>query len=664
MRFGFLQNAGARMPAWAIAAALLAGPSASASELWIGGGSAVCTNRFYQTAPRVIANGAGGMFVSWQDDRDMGSVFIQKVNRGGLPAWQPDGVSPCCSMTEEMGSVCVPDGGGGAIVAWVDMRNMVEGDIYAQRVRSDGSMDWQTNGVPLCTAAGEQWFLSMCSDGSGGAIVSWWDNRNGRYCLYAQRVDVSGDPRWRADGVEVCAVANFNTDFLRPAAVAVSDNAGGVIIAWEDFRACDIASCIYAQRLDSLGVPMWEINGVAVCEALSGQWSPVVVSDGDHGAIVAWHDFREGRSSNIYAQRVSNNGERLWDSEGVLACAETDDQFDPAAVPDGDGGAIIAWIDLRSGTSFDIYAQRLGAAGGIEWGAGGVPLCAEAFKQSDPAVIADGAGGLIAAWHDFRGGQGTDIWGNRISANGIVLWQSGGIPVCTAIGDQRHVALSQDGEGGAFLAWEDARSSAGWDIYAQRISANGEPVATLLQSYDAGNRDENVVLRWTLTRAIPQTSFEIMRSPAKGPRRFALLSGAVSREGLTYLYSDADVEPGKEYVYRVRADADGQSVLLFETGQIGVPAPALALYQNYPNPFRGTTAIGYDVPSSMTIDLSVFSCRGDLVAHLYRGMQEPGHHAAVWGGTRRNGEAAAPGIYYCTLKSDRGMVTKKIVLVR
>jgi hypothetical protein len=659
-----MQHSRTKMAACAILAVLLAGCPAYASELWVGGGSAVCTDRFCQTAPRVIANGMGGAFALWQDDRAMGSVFIQNMNRAGLAVWQPDGVSPCVTSTEETGAVFVPDDRGGAIVAWVDMRNMTDNDIYLGRVRSDGSMDWQANGVPVCRAAGEQWFLSMCGDGSGGAIVSWWDKRSGGYTLYAQRVDASGVPRWRTDGIEVCAVANFNADFLQPAAMAVADDAGGIIIAWEDYRANDIAGDIYAQRLDSLGTPLWRANGVAVCSAISGQWSPVVASDGDHGAIVAWHDFRDGRCSAIFAQRVSKDGECLWSPGGAPVCPESDDQFEPAIVSDGEGGAIVAWTDLRSGTSSYIYAQRIGAAGDIAWDAAGVPLCAEASRQFDPAVVTDGAGGAIAAWHDSRGGMGTDIRGNRISADGIVRWQAGGIPVCLAIGDQRHVSAASDGEGGAFLAWEDARSGAGWDIYAQRISANGEPVATLLQSYDARNGDESIVLRWTLARSLAQTSFEIMRSRAEGPRRFAPLSGAVRREGSAYSFSDRDVEVGRKYVYRVRADEDGQSVFLFETGPIEVPAPALALYQNYPNPFRGTTAIGYDVPSSMTIDLSVFSSRGDLVAHLYRGTREPGRHAAVWDGTRRNGEAAAPGIYYCTLKSDRGIATRKIVIVR
>ncbi len=641
-----MQHSRTRISACAIFAGLLAACPVSASELWIGDGSAVCTDRFCQTAPRVIANGMGGAFALWQDDRAMGSVFIQNMNRAGLAVWQPDGVSPCITSTEETGAVLVPDDRGGAIVAWVDMRNMADNDIYAQRVRSDGSMDWQANGVPVCRAAGEQCFLSMCGDGSGGAIVSWWDKRSGGYCIYAQRVDASGVPRWRTDGIEVCAVANFNIDFLQPAAMAVSDNAGGVIIAWEDYRANDIASDIYAQRLDSLGTPLWQANGVAVCDAISGQWSPVVASDGDHGAIVAWHDFRDGRSSNIYAQRVSKDGECLWSPGGAPVCAESGDQFEPAAVSDGEGGAIVAWIDLRSGTSFDIYAQRIGAAGGIAWGAGGVPLCADEFKQSDPAVVTDGAGGAIAAWHDSRGGQGTDIRGNRISADGIVRWHAGGILVCAASGDQRHVSAAADGEGGAFLAWEDARSGAGWDIYAQRISANGEPVATLLQSYDARNGDESIVLRWTLARSLAQTSFEILRSRAEGPRRFALLSGAVRREGSAYSFSDRDVEVGRTYVYRVRADEDGQSVFLFETGPIEVPAPALALYQNYPNPFNPSTTFEFRVSALEFVTLKVFDVLGREVATLVNEVRHAGVYAVRW-----DASSLPSGVYFYRLRA-------------
>jgi hypothetical protein len=639
------------------------GSSTHAASLWVGGGTPLCTAPNWQTAPRAVPNGFGGFIVVWQDDREMGSVFLQSVNGAGLPGWQCDGISPCCLLSEEWDPVLIPDNQGGVIVAWIDSRSFEESDIYAQRIRGDGSFVWQPNGVPICVAAGTQWYPSVCADGDGGAIITWWDDRAGSYGLYAQRVDIGGLPLWQADGVEVCGAANFNPAFMHPVTAAVPDGDGGVVVVWEDNRSCDFASAIYAQRLDRLGAALWQEDGVPLCDAPPGQWSPSAIPDGDRGAIVAWHDFREGASSRVYAQRVGAGGDLIWARAGVPVCVGEDDQFDPVLAPDGEGGAYFAWIDLRSGASHDIFAQRVSAGGEIEWGAGGVPVCAEPFRQAEPALVADGVGGAIVAWHDYRSIDGTDIRANKVSGAGTLQWQSEGIPVCVSPGSQRRVTAAADGEGGAIFAWEDARSGS-WDIYAQRIRENGEPVATLLQSCEAEITGDGIALRWTLSETIPESSFEIARSEAGGRDRFVRLAGAVRREGTAYSFRDCSAVAGNSYIYRATIVADGSSTLLFETEPVRMPPVKLAVLQNYPNPFNAGTAIPYDVPHSMTVDLSVFSADGALVARLCRGRRTGGRHTAVWNGTRENGSPAAPGVYYCTLTADGIRATRKIVLVR
>jgi FlgD Ig-like domain len=49
-------------------------------------------------------------------------------------------------------------------------------------------------------------------------------------------------------------------------------------------------------------------NGVALCTATNGQFSPTVASDGFGGAIVAWQDFRSGTTYDIYANRITQSG--------------------------------------------------------------------------------------------------------------------------------------------------------------------------------------------------------------------------------------------------------------------------------------------------------------------------------------------------------------------
>jgi hypothetical protein len=90
-----------------------------------------------------------------------------------------------------------------------------------------------------------------------------------------------------------------------------------------------------------------------------------VVSDDAGGVIVTWQDLRV-RNWNIYAQRLNPNGQRLWDTLGVEICVWNGEQTVPVMCPDGSGGAVIAWQDTRNGNN-DIYAQRVSASGSGVW---------------------------------------------------------------------------------------------------------------------------------------------------------------------------------------------------------------------------------------------------------------------------------------------------------
>ena len=62
-----------------------------------------------------------------------------------------------------------------------------------------------TENTAICTASDDQRHHAVVSDGSGGTIITWEDKRSGaNYDIYAQRVDSSGIPQWTANGIAVC----------------------------------------------------------------------------------------------------------------------------------------------------------------------------------------------------------------------------------------------------------------------------------------------------------------------------------------------------------------------------------------------------------------------------------------------------------------------------
>ncbi|HMA45826.1 MAG TPA: FlgD immunoglobulin-like domain containing protein, partial [Frankiaceae bacterium] len=160
--------------------------------------------------------------------------------------------------------------------------------------------------------------------------------------------------------------------------------------------------------------------------------------DGDGGVLVAWEDLRGGVGDDIYAQRVKNNGVLLWNPAGVAVCAATGFQEYPQIVSDGGGGAVVVWTDGRVGED-DVYALRVGAAGTALWATDGVPVTTNRANLDEMAAAGDGAGGVVASFGGLHDGA-DGIYAQRVERFGQIGSPE---PAITGIGD---VAGDQGGQ--------------------------------------------------------------------------------------------------------------------------------------------------------------------------------------------------------------------------
>lgn len=227
-------------------------------------------------------------------------------------------------------------------------------------------------------------------------------------------------------------------------------------------------------------LPQWSTDpniNTPICTASNDQFLPNIISDGAGGAIVTWEDFRNGNNYDVYTQRINYAGVILWSLNGVPIATVTKDQSRPVIIGDGQGGAIIVWNDFRSGNYSDIYAQKINSNGVVQWAANGIAVCSAVNNQRNPKVVSDGAGGAIITWQDERYGS-FDIFAQRIDANGNALWTTDGVVICNAVNKQEYPQIASDAANGVIITWQDDRAGTSlnpdYDIYAQRINANGE----------------------------------------------------------------------------------------------------------------------------------------------------------------------------------------------
>ncbi len=615
-----------------------------------------------QRGPTITSDGAGGAIVTWRDDRSGNSdIYAQRISAAGTVLWAADGVVLCDAAGAQQYPAIILDGAGGAIVVWSDSRSG-NADIYAQRISADGTVQWAANGVPLCTAVGDQSYLTIIPASPSGATVAWQDWRNGNSDIYAQRISAAGTPQWTADGVALCSAVEEQS---APSIVSVGP--GGVIVAWQDWR--NGYWDIYVQRLSADGAPQWEPDGMAVCYAFGSRHAPTIAWDAADGAIVAWEEVRNGGFGDIYAQRISADGWPVWPPDGVALCSATGAQQRPVIVSDFGGYAIVAWEDRRAG-NWDIYAQQIWSDGTVQWTANGVALCRAMGDQSYPTIapVPDelcglGAAGAVVTWQDRRSGI-WDIYAQRVSPSGSVDWTPNGVALCTAAGDQYAPRLTSDigsrSGNDAIVTWEDGRNG-DYDIYAQNINHDGAlgllvPIPVLLSFVSVDVAADGTTLTWFAGGSM-NAAATVYRSTVSDPWTRI---GEVAADGTGYLrYTDRDDATATRVGYRlgiVEAGVEG----FYGEAWVDLPALEAARCEVRPNPSRGgALTVRFTLPGGTAASLELLDVAGRRIARREVGSLGAGQHSLDLGEGRR----LAPGLYLVCLRQGTNVRMTRVAVL-
>jgi hypothetical protein len=327
------------------------------------------------------------------------------------------------------------------------------GQFYVQKISPEGDFLWGEKGILI--GSGYKNELGI----PGPYAIS--DSSGGAIIIWVERLpQPEGEPEpsyFQTHAAKVDSEGNVEWRGDLPGVYqAIPDGSGGAIIAFDDRH-----DNISVLKIDAEGNLPWGEDGVSL--NLSGSDSQRdIASDNLGGVIVVQQIPGEGI---ICAQRVDPEGDILWQTGGVQACVGPAECAD--VISDGAGGAIIAYMrdipceDGRTGyCDSDIYAQRIDAEGNVLWGPDGVPICVGPSVPNSPRIVTDGVGGaiiffvFIADYAAFRA--------RRIDADGHELWEEeaelwGGIIV-------------SDGSGGVISVWYDEE---GTDVKAQRLDATG-----------------------------------------------------------------------------------------------------------------------------------------------------------------------------------------------
>jgi hypothetical protein len=410
------------------------------------------------TSPRLILrDGAGGSFLVWADNRTAPSdinIFAQHVSAAGEARWGTAGVPVIIAPGHQYDFNAIADGVGGLYVAWDDQRaGQAAAQLRVQRLGPDGQPMWAADGVAVPHPG-----QTLSSLGAAPGLVVAPDG--GLYVLYSlgtvarvQRLTPTGTiaAGWPAAGVEV---VTFSYP-VRSRALVVSQADGEAEPGVLAFVTG--GSGAWAVKVTAEGTIGFSKNHTSTTLSALGTIQEDVGSDGIGGLLGAAR-----ANQYIWVYRVTKTGDLAWSNAASLVSSLGGNGYSINVVPTGDGGGIVTWHRITvSGTSqAEIRAQRLSPTGEPLWAAGGLVVYTGQANPQDTIngklAVSDGAGGVVVAWRSPSPARLTaqrlDPAGNRLWGEGLLVSSGSGTLASLATDDASGAIYLHTSEGRTFQA--------------------------------------------------------------------------------------------------------------------------------------------------------------------------------------------------------------------
>ncbi len=212
------------------------------------------------------------------------------------------------------------------------------------------------------------------------------------------------------------------------------------------------------QRLDSQGNEIWDHNGILISDNPAMSWLTDwdMTVDADNHAILVFQDIRNAGNNNIYAYRISPEGNFVWGADGLELSNSTAFSASPKVIITSAGNIVVAWSEETIS-----IMQKIATDGTLLWGTSGITLSgANTISWPQPFAI-DNEEILLKYFEDSGSFpaltrhcymQKYDTNGDPVWTNPTVVSNAGGISAWTQIFN-----IISDGNNGCFISWHDSR---------------------------------------------------------------------------------------------------------------------------------------------------------------------------------------------------------------
>lgn len=566
--------------------------------------------------------------------------------------------------------------------------------IFASEIFSQWSADSSVN-LKVSDQSGDQALPKISLTSDGGCYIAWFDNRNGSYAVYLQKLNPQGIKQFADDGLLISQ--NPQSSSLVDWDMITDDSDNAVIVFTDTRNGSSINP--FAYRISPQGNFLWGSNGITLTDNSSiFQANPVVAKTTDNSFVIAW--IYTSTPRKVAMQKLSSAGAKLWGTAPIFLSGTGVELFDYPALVTSDNGSVIALWSGYTGSflspqNYRLYSQKFNSAGTPVWNStqDTVYSLGRVSGFFVPKLISDGNNGAIYVWQDDRAFVNlSSTYVQRYTSAGLGMFPVNGSEASTTPGNNKFDAWASymNSTGETYLIWKMSNGlQSQFGVYGQKFNSSGlrqwsddgkvfQPLGSnsmerlLCFTKDTGvvfaynesifGSVNNLIKCFSTDRSgniIWGNYIHTVSSPNSEKLK---LDGIISNNKMTMLtWSDRRLDGGGIYAQNINSNGTLGNITGITPVLSSIPQ-GFSLSQNYPNPFNPSTKIDYNLPEDGRVNIGLYDVSGREVMNIEDGMQSAGYYTVSI-----NAETLSAGVYFYKINvtgKENFTAVKRLVLVK
>lgn len=406
----------------------------SAGEILWSQNNEVLVDNIFICYPYLITNDIGGAYLFYLDG-ESSAIFGLNLDADANDLWSANSDPLFVDISFKD---IVSDNNGGVIINYLEFSG--DENLMAARINSDREILW--NEI-VAVSLPSYYYPEITSVGSSDFIIWWrWDDT-----VMGQRLDLEGNQYWGAEGMVINDEAGYVNS--RTFLMGCGDN---FLMAYtvEDTQPDEYIFKI--QKFDLNANVLW--NDATILD-YSWCYYFTLTPKPDEGCFMTWF-----RSSDIKAQNIDANGNKLWGEDGILIGTDYYSEWTQGSLQINElhDQAFCTWQLIKDGRSHLRY-QCLDQSGNILLPGDGVDIQSGVQSNIYDYLLIGNDDSSYYLWEDVRYGQ-LRLFAQRISPNGTNYFLEFGIAITdTAYHNQGNFVAKALPEGGLAVAWSEVREN-------------------------------------------------------------------------------------------------------------------------------------------------------------------------------------------------------------